>query len=218
MQKKAVIFDMDGVLIDTEKYLTKFWCQAAREYGFPMELCQAYEIRSLSGEFGRNKLQEFFGESFDYETIRNRRKSLMNEHLSVNGVEPKPYVKEALNILMDSGYVLAVATSTDSFRTEKYLKDIKVYEMFDKVICANMVKQGKPCPDIYLYACDELGLGQEDCVAVEDSYNGILSATGAGLTTYMIPDLTDVTEREKQHIEASFNNLLDFANYMKALK
>ena len=120
----AVIFDMDGVLIDTEKYLTKFWCQAANEAGFPMTLEHAYAIRSLAGQCGKEKLQSFFGSSFDYESIRSRRKELMNEHLNLNGIEEKTGLLPCLTKLKAAGYKLAVATSTDSVRTKQYLTQI----------------------------------------------------------------------------------------------
>lgn len=196
-QIKAIIFDMDGVLIDTEKYLTKFWCMAAKEAGFNMALSHAYMIRSLQGKFAAEKLKEIFGEAFDYEAVRNRRKELMNEHLKACGIEPKPYVKEALTKLKGSGYVLAVATSTDNIRAKEYLSEIGVYSMFDKVVCANMVENGKPMPDIYLYACENIGYKPENCVAVEDSANGVTAAYRAGLNVVMIPDLTKETDKEK---------------------
>ena len=165
---KAIIFDMDGVLIDTEKYLTKYWCMAANEYGFPMELVHAYEIRSLQGEYASAKLKSIFGEEFDYIKVRDRRKELMNEHISRYGIEGKPYVKESLEIMKSKGYVLAVATSTDYERAEKYLKQIDVFSYFDAVICANMVKKGKPEPDIYIHVCEKLGFKPSECMAVED--------------------------------------------------
>ena len=84
---KAVIFDMDGVLIDTEKWLVKYWCQAAREAGFPMEREHALSIRSLAGEYANTYLKGIFGKNFSYWTIRERRKELMNAHLKEYGIE-----------------------------------------------------------------------------------------------------------------------------------
>ena len=188
---KAVIFDMDGVLIDTEKYLTKYWCMAAKEWGFPMKFEHACMIRSLQGKYAEVKLKSIFGQSFDYEKIRSRRKELMNEHISLYGIEPKPNVKESLAKIKGAGYFLAVATSTDSERTEKYLKDIEIYDLYDEIICSNMVENGKPEPDIYIYACDRIGIKPENCIAVEDSPNGILSAYRANMNVIMIPDLTE---------------------------
>lgn len=213
-QIKAIIFDMDGVLIDTEKYLTKFWCKAAREAGFNMELSHAYMIRSLQGKFAAVKLKEIFGETFDYKAIRNRRKELMNEHLKAHGIEPKPYVKEALTSLKASGYVLAVATSTDSIRAKEYLTEIGVYSLFDKIVCANMVENGKPMPDIYLYACKNIGYKPESCIAVEDSANGVTAAYRAGLNVIMIPDLTRETEEEKAMTCKVVTNLNELADLL----
>lgn len=196
---KAIVFDMDGVIIDTEKYLTKYWCMAAREYGYPMELQHAFSIRSLQGKYASCKLKDIFGNEFDYEKVRNRRKELMNDHIMKNGIEGKPYVREALEILKGKGYVLAIATSTDYERTKQYLSDIGVFSYFDTIVCANMVTNGKPDPDIYLYACEQLGLPPQECIAVEDSPNGVKSAVAAGVNVVMIPDLTEATEDELEH-------------------
>lgn len=78
MKAKAVIFDMDGIILDTEKLLAKYWCQAANEYGFPMEYKHALELRSLAGEYARPLLKKYFGDNMDYDTVRSRRKELMN--------------------------------------------------------------------------------------------------------------------------------------------
>ena len=206
---KAVIFDMDGVLIDTEKWLTKCWCQAAGEAGFPMEMKHALAIRSLAGKYAEQYLQGIFGDDFSYWEIRERRKELMREHLKKHGVEKKQGADELLDYLREHKIKTAVATATDLPRTRSYLTEIGIYDKFDEIICASMVENGKPKPDIYLYACKRLGLTAGECIAVEDSPNGVRSASSAGLRTIMVPDLTEPDEEIKKLIAAKAHSLYD---------
>lgn len=187
---KAVLFDMDGVLIDTEKYLTKFWQQAAREAGLDLDITEFYEFRSLASRFAAVEFQRKYGSQYDYFAIRERRKELMNAHLAEHGIEMKPEVKETLQVLKESGYYIAVVTATDEERTKQYLSEIGIYDWFDSIICATMVERGKPFPDVYLYACERIGCRPEECMAVEDSPNGVAAASAAGCRTVMVPDLT----------------------------
>lgn len=212
---KAVIFDMDGVLIDTEKWLNKYWCQAAKEAGFDMQPEQALEIRSLAGKYAGPHLKRVFGPDFSYWTIRERRKELMREHIAKYGIEKKPGVDEVLDYLRQKGIATAVATATDPARTKEYLSKIGVYEKFDKIICATMVENGKPEPDIYRYACEQIGEKPEDCIAIEDSPNGIRSATSAGLRTIMVPDLTRADEETAKLIVAEVHTLYDIILFME---
>ena len=187
---KAVIFDMDGLLLDTEKLLVKFWVQAANEAGFPMTREHALNIRSLHRRFAIPYLQGLFGENFDYVKIRSRRMELMNDYLSQNNLELKSGAVELLTYLNERKIPAAVATATDYQRTEEYLSKVGIFDYFDKIVCATMVEYGKPKPDIYLYAAKELGLAPEECIALEDSPNGVKSAASAGCITIMVPDLT----------------------------
>lgn len=206
---KAVIFDMDGVLIDTEKWLNRFWCQAAAEAGFLMKPEDVLQIRSLAGKYAAPFLKQKFGPGFQYWTIRERRKELMLEHIKKNGLEKKPGVDEALDYLAANQIRTAVATATDPARTKEYLTSVGIYEKFDEIICASMVENGKPEPDIYLYACEKMGEKPEECVAVEDSPNGVKSAASAGLITVMVPDLTKPDPETAGLIAAEAQSLYD---------
>lgn len=188
---KAVIFDMDGLLLDTEKLLVRFWVQAANEAGFPMRREHALSIRSLHRSFAIPYLQGLFGEDFDYLKIRSRRMELMNKHLSENPLEPKEGARELLELLNARGILAAVATATDFERTRDYLTRVGLFDCFDRIVCATMVERGKPAPDIYIYAANQLGAEPRECVALEDSPNGVKSASAAGCKTLMIPDLTE---------------------------
>lgn len=204
---KAVIFDMDGVLIDTEKYLIKFWCQAGRELGYDIKRKDALMIRSLAGKYAKPKLQSIYGEDFDYDAVRDRRKELMKDWLEKNGIEKKRGVDEILPYLKEKGLKIAVATATDEKRAVRYLKEIGIYHWFDKVICANMVENGKPMPDIYLYACAQIGEEPKECYAVEDSPNGVKSASSAGCKTIMVPDLTEPDKETEKLLYAKATSL-----------
>lgn len=206
---KAVIFDMDGVLIDTEKWLQKYWRQAAAEAGFDMKPEHTLAIRSLAGKYAGPYLQSIFGEKFSYWTIRERRKELMKAHIAECGIEKKPGVDELLDYLRTHGIRTAVATATDPVRTREYLTKIGVYEKFDRIVCATMVENGKPKPDIYLYACEQIGEKPEDCIAVEDSPNGVRAAVDAGLRTIMVPDLTRADGETAKMITAEADTLFD---------
>ena len=206
---KAVIFDMDGVLIDTEKWLNRYWCQAAAEAGFDMKPEHALAIRSLAGKYAAPYLQDIFGKRFSYWTIRERRKELMREHIARHGIDKKDGVDEVLDYLKAHGIRTAVATATDPKRTKEYLTKIGIYDKFDYIICATMVENGKPKPDIYLCACAQMGEAPEDCIAVEDSPNGVRSAVDAGIRTVMVPDLTKPDAETKKLITAEADSLFD---------
>lgn len=212
---KAILFDMDGVLIDTEKYLTRFWQQAAKEAGLDLDITECYMFRSFASQFASVAFCEKYGEQYDYYAIRSRRKELMERHLEENGIEIKPEVKETLSALKEQGYRTAVVTATDEERTVRYLKEIGIYDWFDSVICATMVERGKPFPDVYLYACEEIGCQPEECMAVEDSPNGVRAASDAGCQTLMVPDLTLPDEEVKKRVIGIVPALGGILRYLK---
>lgn len=187
---KGAIFDMDGLMLDTEKLLVRFWRQAAAEFGYDMSFENVLEIRSLSRKYSVPLLKGIFGEEFPFEQVRSRRISLMNGYIDEHGFDIKKGLFELLDYLKEHSYKLAVATATDLERAKMYLGRIDALGYFDAVICGNMVQNGKPEPDIYLEAAKQLGLSPEECAAFEDSPNGIKSAHSAGCITIMIPDLS----------------------------
>ncbi len=218
MQIKAVIFDMDGLMLDTEKLLVKYWCEAANSLGFPMKRCHALALRSFSRKFAAPKLKEWFGEDCDYQQIRDLRVRLMNEYTDKYGLEKKKGLDELLDYLSKNGYRAAVATATDVSRAAKYLKQIGVYDKFEQIICGNMLENGKPCPDIYLYACEKLGLPPESCMALEDSPNGVKSASSAGCVTVMVPDLTPPEKEQTDVIYAAAESLDRVIDILERIK
>ena len=114
---------------------------------------------------------------------------------------------ELLAWLKEHGIRSAIATATDMQRTEKYLGGLGIRDFFDQVISAAMVKEGKPSPDIYLYACEQLNRQPAECIAVEDSPNGVLSAARAGCRVVMVPDQTDAGPELQKLLYAKINRL-----------
>ena len=205
----AVIFDMDGVLIDTEKHYNAAWCQAATEAGFPFTREHALLLRSCEAKEGEKLMQGIFGPSFDYYAIRERRRELVRERLAQYGLEKKPGVEETLRFLRAKGIKTAVATATALDITKSHLTTIGVCDLFDSIVSAKNVAHGKPEPDVYLYACEQIGERPQDCMAVEDSPNGIMAAYIAGLRTVMVPDLTQPDEELTKYLYACVNSLSD---------
>ena len=125
---KGVIFDMDGLMIDTEKLLTRFWCEAANHYGYPMTKEHVLGIRSLAAKYAIPHLKGIFGEDFDYYKVRGKRIELMNEFIRQNGIEKKKGLDELLDYLDSTGLKKAVATATDLQRTTLYLSSINIID------------------------------------------------------------------------------------------
>ncbi len=213
-QIKAVIFDMDGTLIDTEKYYRIFWPKALAEFGYQMTDEQALFMRSLGRPFAPKQLKEWFGEELDYVQVRQRRKDLMEVALQKDGIQLKGGAKEILEYLQKKQITTAIATATDLERATKYLEQVGLKDYFDCIISATQVKEGKPSPDIYKYACEQLGLSPEECIAVEDSPNGVLSASRAGCKVIMVPDQTQPDEELRKMIWKVVPSLQEIADFI----
>lgn len=215
MKIKGIIFDMDGVLLDTEKLYVRFWCEAANLCGYKMEEKHALSIRSMARPFAIEKLKGYFGQDFDYHKVHNKRIELMDKYIEENGIETKNGALETLKYLKENNYKIALATATGIEKTEMYLKQAGLYEYFDRIVCACMVEKGKPKPDIYLKAAELLGLSPKECMAVEDSPNGIKSAYTAGCAAVMIPDLDLPDGQTKSKTVAVAKSLSDLPEILK---
>ena len=204
---ETVIFDLDGTLIDTEKYFRIFWPKAAALCGYEMSDEQALALRSLGRPFAPALLKEWYGEEFDYYAVRECRRKLMAEHLEKVGLELKSGAKEILSWLKENGHRVALATATPLDRATEHLKELGIYEYFDELISAVQVERGKPAPDVYLFACEKLGIEPCNAYAVEDSPNGVMSAYEAGLKVIMVPDQTQPDAELEKKLYACVQNL-----------
>ncbi len=210
---KAILFDLDGTLIDTEKYYHRCWPLAAAHFGFAMSDAQVLALRSLGRPYAPLRLQEWFGPGFDYTTVRNYRKKLVAELVEKEGLQLRPGVRELLTFLKERGIPVAVSTATDRDRTEGLLEQVGLRDAFDAICCAVEVPRGKPAPDVYLAACKELGLEPGECLAVEDSPNGILSAYHAGIPVIFVPDQTREEPEVEPLVAAKLARIDDIKNF-----
>lgn len=185
---KAVLFDMDGVLLDTERVAFASWEQAADERGVA-------DIRSLYRQcIGMNTddikalLRTRCGSGFDADGFYARAGEVFREIEVTRGLDLMPSVRPCLDALVAAGYRLAVASSTRTETVRRQLAAAGIIGYFETITCGDMVAHAKPAPDIYLQSCASLGLAPADCVAVEDSPNGVRAAVEAGIRCVMIPD------------------------------
>ena len=185
----TILFDMDGTVFDTEKHYQWAWRKAIADAGYELDASEVLKLRSLGAPYNVAQFQEWFGEEVDYRAIRQERVDLMKDMLA-HEIPLKPQVPQTLEKLRQMGYSMAVVTATAQEQAVSNLKLAGLLPFFDHVISASMVKRGKPAPDVYLYACEVLGVQPENCYAVEDSPNGVMSAHAAGCRTIMIPDLS----------------------------
>lgn len=206
---KAVVFDMDGVLIDTEKHYNAAWCEAARMAGFDFKREHALMLRSCDVQLAEKMMKDIFGAGFDYFAIREVRRRLVAERLEKYGLEKKPGIDEILAFLHKKNMKAAVATATPIELTLQHLEKIGVRNQFDKIVSAKQVKHGKPAPDVYLYACEQIGEEPSNCIAVEDSPNGIKAAYAAGCKPVMVPDLTPPDEEIQPLLYAVVDSLVE---------
>ena len=188
MQTKAILFDLDGVILDSEKEYRRFWMQAAEELGYPLTEDVVLRLRSCDSSIARKIVDEAAGESGAYDRVRARRKILMKDFLSEHTYELKPGVKAFLEKCRELPVRKVIVTSS---RPEEKKPELERLGIF---VSVKEVKRGKPFPDVYLFACRKLGMEPGECLAIEDSPNGVRSAYSAGVKVVMVPDLTGPTD------------------------
>jgi HAD superfamily hydrolase (TIGR01509 family) len=207
---RGVLFDMDGVVIDTEKLYTRFWMEAAADLGHPMTLTQALQMRSLGSIESQEKLDSFFGAGvLEYDVLRNRRIELMEAFIAEHGIEEKKGIRELLACLKEKGIPCAITSSSSIPLIRRHLGDLGLLDGFTALCSGKDVPQGKPAPDIYLHGAATLGIAPEHCLAIEDSPAGIEAAWRAGCMAVIVPDQDQPDGEVLSRSFAKADSLLD---------
>lgn len=204
---RAVIFDMDGLMFDTERVFIEAWDYAGEKIGIGKAGYMTLKTLGMSVSMSRELWIEEFGDKYNEQELRRHTKEFLTKYYAENQVPVKKGLYILLNYLRENGFRLAVASSSPRWEVESHLKDAAVSDYFQAVICGDMVTRSKPEPEIYLRACELLGEKPQDCFALEDSRNGILSAHRAGCRTIMVPDLWQPDEEILSVIAGKYDDL-----------
>ena len=207
MKIRAVLFDMDGVLVDSEPPGKQMMFDAVALQGRTLNEDQWRSLLGATMSATKAAMEEWFPGGFDVERYREDWCSLMMDFMKTHGVPKKPYADEALAELRRGGCKLALCTSNTPEVVNTYLELAGWADAFDAVITGDLVTKSKPDPEIYLTAAQKLGVRPEECVGVEDSFNGIRSVRAAGMVSVMIPDLLPYGEKLAPYVDRHFDDL-----------
>lgn len=193
-QIQAVLFDMDGVIFDSEIKVIECWKDIAEKYGFGDIETPCYEALGTTREIAREIMLAHYGADFPYDAYKDEMAALFHARYGEGRLPKKKGVEELLQFLHMHNLKVALASSTRREVVTQELRDGRLLDYFDAVICGDMVARSKPEPDIFLKACEVLGVAPEHAVGIEDSYNGMRALAAAGITAIMVPDLKQPTD------------------------
>ena len=207
---KAVIFGMDGVLIDTEKWHYQYWHQAVKEAGFEIHRAQMSVLCDGDDAHALRYLSEMFGSGFPCEKAGERKRELMRKHVAENSVKRKTGARDVLDYLRANQIRTAAAVPGDASCAKDCLERAGLLEKIDNVFLGTMMEgSGKPEYNLYRYACEQLGCKAEECIAVEAFPAGARAAASAGLYTVMVSDLVKPQKEEEGMVRAQIDTLYD---------
>ena len=199
---EAVIFDMDGVIFDSERLVIKCWQVIAEKHNIPdiVEICM--RVQGNNREETGKRFREKYGSAFPYEAYKKEVSALFRQLYGAGRLPLKPGVREILTALKNEKMPVAVASSTRTDIVRQELEDANLLQYFAIVLGGDMVPRSKPEPDIFLTAAAALGANPVNCYVLEDSCNGICAAYRAGMHPVMVPDMQRPTEAIRRLAEA----------------
>ena len=214
--KRGAIFDMDGVLFDTESLYRKAWILASEHYGKDRGKELGDAVSGSGDDFCKKTIHEFYPdvdveEFFSY-LVQTAREIIKKEIKVMAGVE------EILKFFRSQKIKIAIASSSPVDVVENNLQRTNLKNYFDAIVCGNEVEHSKPEPDIFIKAAEKINLSANDCYVFEDSYNGIRGASKAGCSAVMIPDTAPPTDEMKKLCSGIYKNLHDALDAIKQKK
>jgi len=211
----AVVFDMDGLMFDSERIVQLSWHIAGERLGYSRMGDNIYNTLGMNVARRKIYFSETYGADFPFESFQTYSREAFAQEVNANGMPMKPGLTELLTFLKESGIPIAVATSSREPYALGNFNRAGILSYIDAYVTGNMVTNSKPHPEIYLKACELLGIDPSQAIALEDAPNGIRSAHAAGLRPIMIPDLIRDISPVEPLLEARLDTLLDVIPYIK---
>ena len=217
MQYQAVVFDMDGVIFDTERLVIEFWKEVAKKHNIPNVEHTCIQCLGTNRVRTREIFLENYGADFPYDPYRAEVTELFNTQYQGVPLTTKPGVRELLSYLQEQDIKVGLASSTAQHLVRDEIGTAGLLPYFQTLVCGDMVEHSKPAPDIFLKACEILNADPTKSIAIEDSFNGIRSAHCAGMTPIMVPDQVQPTDEIRTLAFHVMPSLLDVLNWLKTL-
>ncbi len=212
---KAVIFDKDGLMFDTERLCIQAWDYAGEKIGIGRAGYMVLKTLGMNAASTEEIWRKEFGGRCVIQEMRQYSKEFFTEYFKENTLPVKEGLYILLDYLKDSGYKMAVASSSRKEEVDRHLQEAGITDYFQEVVGGDMVGRSKPEPDIYLRACELLEEEPGDCYALEDSRNGLLSAYRAGCVPLMVPDLWQPDQEILDIIAGRFDDLAEVRDYIR---
>ncbi|MBR3311329.1 MAG: HAD family phosphatase [Solobacterium sp.] len=204
--KKGVIFDMDGLLFDTEAVWQRNWSRVAADMGIDLPEAFRKEICGTSGEIMKRVIEKYYSVDDGTEIMQN---VINGVHSDLkDNVPEKPGLHEILEHFRNKGMKMAVASSSSQAQIESNCRNAGILEYFDALVSGAQIGKSKPAPDIFLAAAEKIGIAPEDCYVFEDAFNGVQAGYAAGSAVIMIPDMTAPTDEIRAMTYAVYDSLL----------
>lgn len=208
MEIKAVLFDMDGLMVDTESLSTEAFINSAKAQGYNMTKEETLKVLG----FTKANIYQFWIDYFQGTNVDG--KKLVDDHyeyienvLYTVGPEKMPYVEELLKYLRKNNYKIAVASSSDTADIKNNLEKTKLEKYIDEIASGAEVENGKPAPDVFLLAAERLDVDPKDCLILEDSKAGIKAGKASGAMVFMVPDMFTVDKECEDTADRILTNL-----------
>lgn len=215
---KAVIFDQDGVMFDTERMSAKAWEKAGKDLGVVLEESFLCTVRGMNYQDATVRFEAWSaGREIDCEDLRRRKKEYFTRMREEEPLPVKPGLYELLVYLKEQGYKIALATGSTKEYSLGNLKEAGVEDYFEHIISGDMVEHAKPSPEIFLKSAQVLGELPEHCLVLEDSLNGVEAGINGGFITVMVPDMTQPDEKLRARVDQVCGSLLEVRDWLQAM-